>query len=116
VKPPIFNIPAVLIVVVGIAAGNISYLLPALVLCLSVSAYALAVTVYLTGLSPSVLVYDTKVLVMYLAALGVALIILIALAFMNPLSAIASVLLFLPGWLLIASSYGKWEALDQPGF
>ena len=73
-------------------------------------------TVYLTGLSPSVLVYDAKVLILYLGALGVALIALIALGFMNPLHAIASVLLFLPGWLLIKSSYVKWEAQDQPGF
>lgn len=109
-------IPAVLIVVIGIASGNISYLIPSLVLCLSVSAYALAVTIYLTGLSPSVLVYDARVLVIYLAALGAALIVLIALAFMNPLFAIASILLFLPGWLLIKSSFVKWEAQDQPDF
>jgi len=109
-------IPLVLVTAVSIASGNISYLLPSLVLCLSVSAYAVAVTIYLTGLSPSVLVYDAKVLVMYLAALGAVLIILIILAFMNPLFAIVSVLLFLPCWLLIKSGFGRWEAQDQPGF
>ncbi len=109
-------IPAILIVVVSIASGNLTYLIPAVVLCLSVSGYALAVTVYLTGLSPSVLVYDAKVLILYLGALGAALIVLIALGFTNPLYAVASVLLFLPGWLLIKSSYVKWEAQDQPGF
>ena len=109
-------IPAFLIAVVSIASGNVTYLLPALILCLSVSAYALAVTIYLTGLSPNMLVYDAEVLVTYLAALGAALIILIALAFMNPVYAIASVLLFLPCWLLIRSSYGKWEVRDQPFF
>ena len=106
----------ILIAVVSIGSGNFSYLVPAIILCLSVSGYALAVTVYLTGLSPSVLVYDAKVLVLYLGALGAALIVLIALGFMNPLYAVASVLLFLPGWLLIKSSYVKWEAQDQPGF
>ena len=109
-------IPAILIVVVSIASMNFTYLVPAIILCLSVSGYALAVTVYLTGLSPSVLVYDAKVLILYLGALGAALIVLIALGFMNPLYAVASVLLFLPGWLLIKSSYVKWEAQDQPGF
>ena len=109
-------IPAILIVVVSIASGNVTYLVPAIVLCLSVSGYALAVTVYLTGLSPGILVYDAKVLILYLGALGAALIALIAFGFMNPLYAIASVLLFLPGWLLIKSGYVKWEAQDQPGF
>lgn len=37
---------------------------------------------------------DAKMLLMYLAALGAALIVLIALAFLIPTSAIASVLLF----------------------
>jgi hypothetical protein len=39
-----------------------------------------------------------------------------ALGFMNPLYAVASVLLFLPGWLLIKSISVKWERQDQPGF
>ena len=44
----------------------------------------LPVTVWLTGLSPSVLVYDAKVLVIYLFVLGIALIVLIALGVCQP--------------------------------
>jgi hypothetical protein len=109
-------IPAAFIMVVSLASGGVAYLVPALVLCLSVSFYALAVTVWLTGLSPSVLVYDAKILLVYLIAIGIALIIMIWLAFVNPWYAIASVLLFLPAWLLVKSSYGKWEAEEQQGF
>ena len=109
-------IPAAFIIVVSVVSGGVAYLVPALVLCLSVSFYALAVTVWLTGLSPSVLVYDAKVLLVYLIAIGIALIILIGLAFVNPYYAIASVLLFLPAWLLVKSSYGKWDAEEQQGF
>ncbi len=109
-------IPAALIVFVSFASGGVVYLAPALVLCLAVSSYALAVTVRLTGLSPSVLVYDARVLLLYLIAVGVPIFFLIALAFINPFYVFASVLLLLPGWLLVKQSYRKWEAWDQPGF
>jgi hypothetical protein len=109
-------IPVALIIVVSLLSGGVIYLLPALVLCLSVSFFSLALTVRLTGLSPSVLVYDAKVLVTYLFVLGMALIVLIALAFVNPYYALLSVLLFLPGWLFVRESYTRWDTLDQPTF
>jgi len=109
-------IPATFIIVVCILSGGFAYLIPALVLCLSVSFFSLAVTVWLTGLSPSVLVYDAKVLLIYFFVLGIALIVMIALAFLNPYYALASILLFLPGWLFVRHSYVKWDALDQPTF
>lgn len=109
-------IPATFIVLVSIASGGVAYLVPAFVLCLSVSFYALSVTVWLTGLSPSVLVYDAKVLLVYLISVGIALIALIALAFVNPYYAFGSVLLFLPAWLLVKASSTKWDMQDQPVF
>ena len=62
------------------------------------------------------MVYDAKVLVIYLFVLGIALLVLIALAFFNPNYALVSVLLFLPGWLFVRESYVKWDTLDQPAF
>ncbi len=53
-------IPTVFIAIIAIASGQAAYLIPALVLCLGVSFYSLGVTVWLTGLSPSVLVYRCK--------------------------------------------------------
>jgi hypothetical protein len=109
-------IPATFIVFVSVASGGIAYLVPAFILCLSVSFYALSVTVWLTGLSPSVLVYDAKVLFLYLVLVGIALVALIALAFVNPYYAIGSALLFLPAWWLVNASYMKWDRQDQPVF
>jgi hypothetical protein len=109
-------IPVVFIALVSIASGGAAYLVPALVLCLSVSFYALSVTVWLTGLSPSVLVYDAKVLLSYLVIVGMVLLVLITLAFVNPYYATGSVLLLLPAWLFLKVSYPKWERKDQPVF
>jgi hypothetical protein len=109
-------IPALFITVVTIASGGIAYLVPAFVLCLSVSFYALAVTIWLTGLSPTVLVYDVKVLFLYLGSVGIAVLALIMLAFINPYYATSSVLLVLPAWLMVKAGFTKWEIRDQPMF
>jgi hypothetical protein len=63
-----------------------------------------------------VLVYDAKVLFLYLVLVGIALVALIALAFVNPYYAIGSALLFLPAWWLVNASYMKWDRQDQPVF
>ncbi|MBP2145090.1 hypothetical protein J2129_000544 [Methanofollis sp. W23] len=106
-------IPAVFIALLTLAIGAEGYLLPALLLCLSVSFYGLAVTVFLTGLSPNVLLYDTRVLASYLLALGLPVFLLIVLLFMNPWYAAAAVLLLVPGRWLVRRSYGRWEGREQ---
>jgi hypothetical protein len=109
-------VPVVLIAFVTTATGAVAWLLPSIVLCLAVSFYTLAVTVWLTGLSPSVLVYDAKVLVRYLLVVGIVLIVLIILSFLNPYYAFTSVLLGIPAWYLLRRGYRIWEARDQTGF
>jgi hypothetical protein len=109
-------VPAVFIAVVAILSGELLYLVPAAVLCLSVSFYSVAVTVWLTGLSPSVLVYDVKVLFTYLVVVGIALTILTGLAFASPDYAFVSAFLFLPAWLVFRKAKVKWDAVDPAGF
>lgn len=109
-------IPTVFIALVTLAIGAGGYLLPALLLCLSVSFYGLAVTVFLTGLSPNVLLYDTRVLVSYLLALGLPVFLLIVLSFMSPWYVAASVLLLVPGRWLVQQGYEKWEGREQVTF
>ena len=109
-------IPAIFISCVAVLSGEGLNLVPALVLCLSVSFYALGVTVWLTGLSPDVLVYDVKVMFAYLVLTGISLAIFSTLSFANPLYALSSILLILPGWVLIRAGFARWEAREQPGF
>ena len=93
-------VPAVFIAVVALLTGEVPNLIPAVVLCLAVSFYAAGVMVWLTGLSPNVLVYDVKVMAVYLVLAGIVLTLFSALAFANPLYALSSVILFLPGLAL----------------
>jgi len=109
-------VPAVFIAAVAILAGEVSNLVPAVVLCLAVSFYAAGIMVWLTGLSPNVLVYDVKVLFVYLILVGIALTLFTAIAFAHPLFALSSVILFLPAWLFVRKAKVKWDAMDPAGF
>jgi hypothetical protein len=109
-------IPAAFIAAVAVLAGEAAVLVPAVVLGLSVSFYAVAVMAWLTGLSPSVLVYDVRVLASYLILVGIALVLFTAAVFANPYSALASVVLAVPAWWFVQRAKVRWDAVDPAGF
>jgi hypothetical protein len=109
-------IPAVFIASTALLTGEGVYLVPALLLCIPISFFSLGVTVWLTGLSPSVLVYDVKVMVTYLALSGLAVTLMSGLAFADPLYSLAGLLLLLPAWGFMKKGMTRWESREQPGF
>ncbi|HPD74717.1 MAG TPA: hypothetical protein PKZ65_01505 [Methanoregulaceae archaeon] len=109
-------IPAVFVGSVAILAGEVVYLVPAVVLCLAISFYAVAVMAWLCGLSPNVLVYDVRVLATYLVLTGIVLVVFTAASFANPFYALGSVILALPAWIFIRKAKIRWDAVDPTGF
>jgi hypothetical protein len=109
-------IPAVFIAAVALLSGEAAYLIPAVVLGISVSFYAVGVMAWLCGLSPNVLVYDVKVLFVYLILVGIVLTIFTAAAFANPYFALFAVILSIPTWLLVRKAKVRWDAVDPAGF
>ena len=109
-------VPAAFIAAVAVLSGEVANLVPAVVLCLAVSFYAVGVMVWLTGLSPSVMVYDVKVMGVYLVLVGIVLTIFSGVAFANPLYALSSAVLLVPAWLLVKRAFAKWDAVDPAGF
>ncbi|KUG15771.1 hypothetical protein ASZ90_014569 [hydrocarbon metagenome] len=109
-------IPAGFIAAVALLSGEGWYLVPAVVLGISVSFYAAGVMAWLCGLSPNVLVYDAKVLVVYLVLVGIALTVFTAVAFAHPYAALSAVVLAIPAWLLIQRAKVRWDAVDPGGF
>lgn len=109
-------IPAVFMLIITVLAGGLLYLLPALVLWCAVSFYALSVSIYLTGLSPNILVYDVKVLIAFIILIGVPVMFLIAIAFINPFYGIAALLLGIPAVWLVRKGYRRWEGKDMASF
>jgi hypothetical protein len=109
-------IPAVFIAAVAVLTGEAAVIVPAVVLGIAVSFYAVSVMAWLAGLSPNVLVYDVKVLFVYLLLVGIAITILSAAAFMNPYYSLAAVLLAIPAWLFVQKAKVRWDAVDPQGF
>ena len=109
-------IPAVFIAVVAILAGEAAYLVPAVVLGIAVSFYAVSIMAWLCGLSPNVLVYDVKVLFEYLLLVGVVITVFSAASFLNPYYALTSVILAVPAWLFFQQAKIRWDSVDPQGF
>ncbi len=80
-----------------------------LVTTLSLNAYTMAVTVYLTGLQPHILLYNGKVFLAYMVALAPLLIGCILLSVFIPLALYATTLLLLPAIFLLRRAMVKWE-------
>ncbi len=109
-------IPAAVVAVAAIAAGGGVIALPAVAIALGLSAWAVAVTVYLAGLSPNVLVYDPKVLAAYLGGVGLPVIALVALVFASPWLGLTALLLLVPASLVVSAGVRRWEAADGAFF
>jgi len=109
-------LPCVFIAVVALLSGEAAFLIPAVVLAVSVSFYAVAVVVWLCGLSPTVLVYDVKVFFLFLVLVGIVLSVFTGLIFVNPYYALSSVVLAIPSWLLVQKAKRRWDSVDPAGF
>ena len=83
---------------------------------ISVSFYAVGIMAWLSGLSPSVMVYDVKVLFTYLVLVGIAVTIFSAATFAVPASALAAVILIIPAWYFVQKAKVRWDAVDPAGF
>ncbi len=109
-------LPAAILALAAATTGGMGSFLPALAAFLSVSAYTLAVTVYLTGLSPNVMLYHAGVFLRYVLAISPALLLLIFASLLDPAYAFGSLLLIPAAGLLIARARSRWQAWDMPGY
>jgi hypothetical protein len=105
-------VPAAVVIVAALVTGGGGAILPAVALTLGLSGWAVAVTVYLAGLSPNVLVYDPRVLATFLAGVGAPVIALVALAFVSPWLGIAALILLVPAALLVSAGVRRWESAE----
>ncbi len=109
-------IPVVFIGTITHLSGEGSSILPVLVLMISISYYTLSVTIWLTGLSPSVLVYSARVMVIYFLLIGIVLTLFSSVTSVSPWYAISAVFLFIPSYLFIRQGFRRWDRVDQPLF
>jgi hypothetical protein len=109
-------IPAFFLVIVSLVTGNGGYLLYAIIVWGSLSFYCLAVTIYLMGLSPGIMLYDARVFITYLILTGFPTLALAGVAILNETFLLGAPLLLLPAWRLILKARSEWKRRDYSGF
>ena len=109
-------IPAVFIAVVAVLAGEAAYIVPAVVLGIAVSFYAVSIMAWLCGLSPNVLVYDVKVLFEYLPSCRSRHHGLFRGLVHQSVYALGALILAVPAWLFYQQAKIRWDAVDPQGF
>jgi hypothetical protein len=110
------QVPLAILVLAAFWTGSLSYLFAGALLFVSVSSYSLAIKIYLTGLYPSILLYNTKIFLVYLL-LGVpVLLALIFISIFSPLYLLASPVLIPVSLYVIRKSCMKWDGKEQLAF
>jgi hypothetical protein len=107
----------VILIIASIIKHQLSYLPVAFVIFIVMSFFTLAITILYTGLSPSIMFMDIKVLSQYLGTLiPVMLILIFVYVWGTFYLAIATLILLLIGILVITKAFRKWDKLPQQTF
>jgi len=109
-------IPVIFLIFAGLASEIPAHIPGAVVLCLSVSFFALSVQIRLCGLNPGILIYNVRVFLLYMLLIGPATLVLLALTTAGPAFAFAGVILLIPAWIMINSGFKKWDNTEYTGF
>ncbi|PIN70618.1 hypothetical protein COV93_00740 [Candidatus Woesearchaeota archaeon CG11_big_fil_rev_8_21_14_0_20_43_8] len=110
----IMNIISVLVLLfVGLLSGTMNFFLPALCAFIGISAYVLAITIYIAGLHPNVMLYNAKLFLMYAMSILPVLIVTLVVSAVNPIWLFFSPLLVLASLPIMKKSYRKWDSTAQ---
>ncbi|MFY9194713.1 MAG: hypothetical protein WAN99_04990 [Methanoculleus sp.] len=107
---------AVLVFAAAATGGAAAPFIPALAVLISVSTYTLAVTVYLTGLHPNVMLYHAGIFARYVFATSPVLLLIIFASIFDPLYALGSLLLVPAAAFLLSRSRRGWQTWEISGY
>jgi len=110
------TISVAILLVATFFSGYLVFLLPAFLTFLTVSSYTLAITVYLTGLYPNVLLYNAKNFALYVLLITPVLLVMIFVSILNPFYLVLSPLILPVSFLIIRKSFKKWNSWEGPVF
>jgi len=91
-------------------------LLPSLLLYISISVYIVSILVYLTGLSPSINLYNGKTFAIYALSIIPILLISIILSMFGPYYVLVDLLLIPLTVYFLGQSYRKWDRIENSLF
>jgi len=108
----ILNLVPLVILTVLALKNDPSALIPSLLLFLTISLYMVAVLVYLTGISPSINLYNAKTFALYTLSVVPLLILNIVLSMFGPYYAFVDLLLVPFALYLLGKGFNKWDLND----
>jgi hypothetical protein len=91
-------------------------LLPSLLLFLTISLYMVSVLIYLTGLSPSINLYNGKTFALYAFSVVPLLLINIVLSIFGTYYVLVNLLLVPVAFNLLKKGFRKWDQIESPRF
>jgi hypothetical protein len=92
------------------------FLLPALLLFLSISLYMVSILIYLTGFSPSINLYNGRTFAVYMLSVMPLLLVNIILSMFGPYYVLVNLLLVPHALYLLGQSFRKWDLIESPRF
>jgi len=93
-----------------------AFLLPDLLLFLSISLCMVSILIYLTGLSPSINLYNGRTFAVYTLSVMPLLLVNIILSMFGPYYVLVNLLLVPPSLYLLGQSFRKWDRIESPRF
>ncbi len=106
-------IPIAVLVTAAVAFGQKEQILFALIAFVSLNAYAVGVLVWVAGLQPNILLYNTGTLLRFIGLIAPVMLVLIFLSLPYPQAMAGAILLLLPAWMLVKKGGDTW---DKKGF
>jgi hypothetical protein len=108
----ILNLIPLAILTLSALKKDLATLLPSLLLYISISVYIVSILIYLTGLSPSINLYNGKTFAIYAISIIPILLISIILSMFGAYYVLVDLLLIPMAVYLLKQGYRKWERIE----
>lgn len=102
-------VPLIILIFVSISMSQILYFIPALFTFIVISFVSLVATIYFTGLSPTILMYNSKIFFEYSLSLAPMLFAFTFLTILDPFYLLISPVLIIPGFWVLKKGLKKWD-------
>ena len=108
-------VPFLLVILLNLKKDP-AVVLPSLLLFLSISLYMVSILVYLTGLSPSINLYNGRTFALYTLSVMPLLLVNVILSIFSPFYMIVNLLLVPLAFYLLGQSFRKWDRIESQRF
>ena len=106
----------IILIFAAVGTNQLVYFIPALCSFITISLYSLSMTIYFTGLHPTLLMYNAKIFFQYILAVAPLLFVFTIVSIINPFALLVSPVLLLVSVYVVRQSYKKWNIWQPLSF